>query len=90
MGGEGRRGERGRRSLLKKLRKTFMKKGDGISFVQVRVRTNFAPSKASEDRSGAAHRVWFAKLRDPPSIFCRCGRSGGEAGELGLFFADVL
>ena len=37
-------GERGERSLLKKLRKTFMKRGYGILFVQVHVLTNLVLS----------------------------------------------
>ena len=39
-------GARGERSLLKKLRKTFMRGWIWVEFVQVRLRTNFAPSNA--------------------------------------------
>ena len=61
-GGRGERGERGERSLLKKLRKTFMRGMGWVEFVQVRLRTNFAPSKSAGDRSGAADEG------HPPSI----------------------
>ena len=46
MRGTGGTGRRGRRSLLKKLRKTFMKRGYGILFVQIRLLTNLVPSLA--------------------------------------------
>ena len=54
MRGTGETGERGERSLLKKLRKTFMKRGGWISFVQVHLLTNMVPSLALGDRSRAA------------------------------------
>ena len=47
---------------------------DGWSFVKVRLLTNFAPPLASGDRSGAAPGT------DPPSIWSRCGRLGGDTG----------
>ena len=46
-------GRRGERSLLKKLRKTFIR-GIWISFVQVRVLPNMVPSVPYVDRSRAA------------------------------------
>ena len=52
MGNGGTRGT-GERSLLKKLRKTFMKRGYGISFVQFRLLTNMSdpfPKKIVRER----------------------------------------
>ena len=68
----GKRGERGdwgtgERSLLKKLRKTFIWGMGWVEFVQVRLRTNFAPSKSAGDRSGAADEG------HPPSTGRDCG-----------------
>ena len=43
-----------------------------VEFVQVRLRTNLVPSLALGDRSRAADRVWFTKLRHPPSTGSEC------------------
>ena len=58
-GGRGGRGERGNGGTVafEKAPQNFYEKGGWISFVQVRLRTNIAPSLASGDRSGAAHAV---------------------------------
>ena len=59
--------------------------------MQIRLRTNLGLSLASEDRLRADHRVWFAKLRDPPSIFLGAVfRVENDGGGQGVGYAFVL
>ena len=48
------------------------------------MRTNLVPSKSAGDRSGAAPGT------DPPSIWSRCGRSGGGRGDGGTCDSILL
>ncbi len=56
----------GGRSLLKKLRKTFMKRGYGILFVQVHVLTNLSdpfPKKIVRERLTQSSAFYGERLR---------------------------